>query len=89
MIMMTETTDAVADAPASLSTLAPNPIHNFSPSDTYAIVAMQGAKGKKVEQRRVEIPEQFHNCPIFRSLLRYFNSTECKKIRYSMHIVEF
>lgn len=79
MIMMTETTDAVADAPASLSTLAPNPIHNFSPSDTYAIVAMQGAKGKKVEQRRVEIPEQFHNCPIFRSLLRYFNSTECKK----------
>lgn len=78
MIMMSDTTDAVANAPASLSTLAPNPIHNFSPSDTYAIVAMQGAKGKKVEHRRVEIPEQFHGCPIFRSLLRYFSSTECK-----------
>jgi len=78
MIMMTDTTDAVADAPASLSTLAPNPVHNFSPSDTYAIVAMQGAKGKKVEHRRVEIPEQFYGCPIFRSLLRYFSSTECK-----------
>lgn len=78
MIMKTDTTEAFADAPASLSTLAPSPIHNFSPSDTFAIVAMQGAKGKKVEQRRVEIPEQFHTCPLFRALLRYFNSAECK-----------
>lgn len=78
MIMMTDTTDAVADAPASLSKLAPSPIHNFSPSDTFAIVSMQVTKGSKVEQRRVEIPVQFHKCPIFRALLRYFNSAECK-----------
>lgn len=78
MIMMTDTTEAVANSPASLSTLAPNSIHNFSPSDTFAIVSMQVNKGSNVEQRRVEIPVQFHNCPIFRALLRYFNSPECK-----------
>ncbi|MGE8410095.1 MAG: hypothetical protein ACN6QH_24005 [Pseudomonas sp.] len=75
---MTDTTETVTDAPASLSTLAPAPIHNFSPSDTYAIVSMQSAQGRTVEQRRVEIPQQFHSCPILRSLLRYFNSPECK-----------
>lgn len=78
MIMMTDTTDTIADAPASLSTLAPTPIHHFSPSDTFAIVSMQVNKGSKVEQRRVEIPVQFHSCPIFRAILRYFNSAECK-----------
>ena len=81
MTMMTDTTEAAANSLASLSTLAPNSIHNFSPSDTFAIVSMQVNKGSKVEQRRVEIPVQFHNCPIFRALLRYFNSAECKNTR--------
>ena len=78
MTSLTDTSEAATETPATLSSLAPNPIFNFSPSDTFAIVAMQVAKGKKVEHRRIEIPEQFHACPIFRAQLHYFNSGECK-----------
>lgn len=78
MTSLTDTSEAATETPATLSSLAPTPIFNFSPSDTFAIVAMQVAKGKKIEHRRVEIPEQFHACPIFRALLQYFNSGECK-----------
>lgn len=70
--------ETVDENPVKLSSLAPTPIIDFSPSDSFAIVSMQVAKGRKVEQRRVEIPEQFRNCPIFRSLLQYFNSGESK-----------
>lgn len=78
MNLMTDDSETVTDTPATLSSLAPTPIYNFSPSDTFAIVAIQVAKGKKVEHRRVDIPEQFHACPLFRALLQYFNSGECK-----------
>lgn len=78
MNQMTDNSEAETDTPASLSSLAPTPIYNFSPSDIFAIVAMQVAKGRKPEHRRVEIPEQFHACLIFRAQLQYFNSGECK-----------
>lgn len=70
--------ETVDENPATLSSMAPTPIVDFSPSNVFAIVSMQVDKGKKVEQRRVEIPEQFRDCPIFRSLLQYFNSGESK-----------
>ena len=78
MNQMTDNSEAETDTPAFLSSLAPTPIYNFSPSDIFAIVAMQVAKGRKSEHRRVEIPEQFHACLIFRAQLQYFNSGECK-----------
>lgn len=70
--------ETVDENPVTLSSMAPTPIVDFSPSNFFAIVSMQVAKGKSVEQRRVEIPEQFRDCPIFRSLLQYFNSGESK-----------
>lgn len=79
MNTMIDTSEFVAESTAGLSSLAPNPILNFSPSDTFAIVAVPSGKGKNINHRRVEIPEQFHNCPIFRALLQYFNTAECKK----------
>lgn len=78
MNLMTDNIDAM-DNTQTLASLAPNPISNFSPSDTFAIVALQSGMGREVENRRVEIPEQFKSCPIFRCLLQHFNSGAFKK----------
>lgn len=69
----------VEDHKPKLSSLAPSSLLNFSPSDLFAIVAVQKTMGGQVEQMRVDIPEQFKSCPVFLCLIRYLNSGALKK----------
>lgn len=69
----------VEDHKLKLSSLAPSALLNFSPSDFFAIVTVQKNMGGELEQRRVEIPEQFKSCPVFLCLIRYFNSGAFKR----------
>lgn len=69
----------VEDHKSKLSSLAPSSLLNFSPSDFFAIVAVQKTMGGEVEQMRVDIPEQFKSCPVFLCLIRYLNSGALKK----------
>jgi hypothetical protein len=80
MSLNTEPVETTAEVVPSLASLAPSTIHNLSPSETYAIVAVKGSAARAhIEHRRVAIPQQFHSCPIFRCLLQYFNSNACKQ----------
>jgi hypothetical protein len=78
---MTQTIDEpnVESHKPELSLLAPSSLLNFSPSDFFAIVTVQKNMGGELEQRRVEIPEQFKSCPVFLCLIRYLNSGAFKK----------
>lgn len=78
---MNQTTDEpnVESHKPKLSSLAPSSLLNFSPSDFFAIVTVQKNMGGALDQRRVEIPEQFKSCPVFLCLIRYLNSAEFKK----------
>ncbi|VVP14273.1 hypothetical protein PS850_03530 [Pseudomonas fluorescens] len=78
---MTQTIDDpnVEGHKPKLSSLAPSSLLNFSPSDFFAIVTVQKNMGGELEQRRVEIPEQFKFCPVFLCLIRYLNSGAFKK----------
>lgn len=65
-------TDPVA--PKTLASLAPELIPQISESDVFAMVQMQIGEGSQVEYRRVEIPQQFQRCPIYRALLHFYNT---------------
>lgn len=69
----------VEDHNPKLSSLTPSSLLNFSPSVFFAIVTVQKNMGGELEQRRVEIPEQFKSCPVFLCLIRYLNSGAFKK----------
>ena len=69
----------VEDHKPKLSSFAPSSLLNFSPSDFFAIVTVQKSMGGELEQRRVDIPEQFKSCPVFSCLIRYLNSGAFKQ----------
>jgi hypothetical protein len=65
-------TDPVA--PKTLASLAPELILKISESDVFAMVQMQAGEASQVEYRRVEIPQQFQRCPIYRALLHFYKT---------------